>query len=43
MDSIFTADRFWHEWSRLVTTRNELHYIISFDPQTVSKSFFDAT
>jgi hypothetical protein len=33
---------FWHEWPRLVTTRNELHYIISFEPQTVSKTFFDA-
>jgi hypothetical protein len=33
---------FWQEWSRLVTTRNELLYIISFEPQTVSKTFFDA-
>jgi hypothetical protein len=33
---------FWREWWRLVTTCNELHYIISFEPQTISKTFFDA-
>jgi hypothetical protein len=27
---------FWHEWLRLVTPRNELLYIISFDLYTVS-------
>jgi hypothetical protein len=43
MDQIFTAEVFWHEWWRVVTTRNELHYIVSFEPQTVSKTFFDAT
>jgi hypothetical protein len=36
-------NKFWHDWSRLVTPCNELLYIISFDVYTVSKSFFDAT
>jgi hypothetical protein len=41
--TIFTAEHVWHKWSRLVTLRNELHYIISFDLYTLSKTLFHVT
>jgi hypothetical protein len=34
---------FWLEWSSLLTPRNKLLYIISFNVYTVSKTLFDGT
>jgi hypothetical protein len=40
---LLLLNMFLLEWSHLVTPRNELLYIISFDLYTVSMTFFDTT
>jgi hypothetical protein len=42
LDSNFIAEHVLHEWPRLLTLCKELLYIISFDLNTVPKTFFDA-
>jgi hypothetical protein len=43
LDSYFTANTFWHEYSGLVSLCSELLYITSFELTTVPMSLFDAT
>jgi hypothetical protein len=43
LDSNFSAEHVFHEWSRLVTFCNELLYIISFGLYKVSVILFGAT